>query len=252
MFILRQYFFCSYFDYQLLCGALLTQTHLTTGGVGGDADSIVIDLAMEIHQKIPKEFNIASVASKYPIMYSNSMNTVLKQVITKFSLLVFNSLQILLYPILLYIYFCNFLGDLQELVRYNRLIKIVKSTLVEVQRAVKGFVVMNSELEEVYQSMVVGRVPKAWASKSYPSLKPLGGYVSDLLARSVFKFLLEPLYDKSDFFTTELNFFYQTEIFSRLDFIWLSSGVLDIWILFHPVISDWCSTKLCSERENFN
>lgn len=73
--------------------------------------------------------------------------------------------------------------------RYNRLIKIVKSTLVEVQRAVKGFVVMNSELEEVYQSMVVGRVPKAWASKSYPSLKPLGGYVSDLLARSVFKFL---------------------------------------------------------------
>lgn len=67
--------------------------------------------------------------------------------------------------------------------RFNRLIKVVKSTLVEVQRAVKGLVVMNSELEEVYQSMVVGRVPKAWGSKSYPSLKPLGGYISDLLAR---------------------------------------------------------------------
>ncbi|XP_052130864.1 dynein axonemal heavy chain 3 [Frankliniella occidentalis] len=137
---------------ELLHGALLTQTHLTTGGAGGDSDAMVIELAAEIHQKIPKEFDIVTVAAKYPIMYSNSMNTVLKQ----------------------------------ELVRFNRLIKVVKHTLVEVQRAVKGLVVMNSELEEVYRSMVVGRVPTAWSAKSYPSLKPLGGYISDLLARLKF------------------------------------------------------------------
>lgn len=45
---------------------------------------------------------------------------------------------------------------------------------------------MIPSLETVYRAMSVGQLPAVWASKSYPSLKPLGGYVTDLLQRLQF------------------------------------------------------------------
>lgn len=49
-----------------------------------------------------------------------------------------------------------------------------------------GVSVLTDITEEVLTSMVRGRIPAAWAAKSYPSLKPCAAYFDDLLARLAF------------------------------------------------------------------
>ena len=62
----------------------------------------------------------------------------------------------------------------QELVRYNRLIEIMKSSLFNLKKALKGLVVMSEELEKLSNSMYDNQVGKIWADKGFLSLKPLG------------------------------------------------------------------------------
>jgi len=49
-----------------------------------------------------------------------------------------------------------------------------------------GLIVLTPELELVVNSMLTGRIPKAWLRASYPSQKSLGSYVQDLVQRLQF------------------------------------------------------------------
>lgn len=65
----------------MLNGVLLTQPQIGTGGGSKDSEEGTIELAQDILKKVPDTFNLDAVSAKYPVLYENSMNTVLKQVI---------------------------------------------------------------------------------------------------------------------------------------------------------------------------
>jgi dynein heavy chain len=67
----------------------------------------------------------------------------------------------------------------QEIERFNRLTKRVLLTLKELQKAIKGVVVMTGELEQMYTDFLNNKVPGLWEKVAYPSLKPLGGWIDD-------------------------------------------------------------------------
>ncbi|KAH6585966.1 hypothetical protein BASA50_000909 [Batrachochytrium salamandrivorans] len=128
-----------------------TQGKMDVGG-SKSGEQIVSEIASEMLSRLPEAFDLNKLAEKYPVAYTESMNTVL----------------------------------LQEAIRFKNLTEVVRESLINIQKALKGLIVMSADLEDVSNSIMLGSIPKLWSNRSYPSMKPLGSYYNDLLERLAF------------------------------------------------------------------
>ena len=111
----------------------------TTSTGDKTSEKIISGLAVDINKRMPNLFDIELARKKYPLLYKESINTVL----------------------------------IQELIRFNRLLSVVKASTLQLKDAIEGLITMSADLEKVFNSIFDNKVPELWQKAAYPSLKPL-------------------------------------------------------------------------------
>ncbi|XP_053425879.1 dynein axonemal heavy chain 2 isoform X5 [Nycticebus coucang] len=71
---------------------------------------------------------------------------------------------------------------LQEIQRYNKLMKTILFSLTDLEKGIQGLIVMSTSLEEIFNCIFDAHVPPLWG-KAYPSQKPLAAWTRDLAIR---------------------------------------------------------------------
>jgi dynein heavy chain len=95
-------------------------------GAGKSREELIGDAAKVIEDGLPLLFDEEATQMKFPVTYLESMNTLL----------------------------C------QEQIKFNKLLRVLKRTLYQVQRALKGLDVMSTELDGVATAIFNQWIPK--------------------------------------------------------------------------------------------
>ena len=137
---------------ETLATILSMEPRVASGGGGLSREDIIGDLVADILARVPANIDLVPVRRKYPVDYNESMNTVL----------------------------------VQEITRYNGMLRVMNIGLQDLALAVKGLIVMTKPLDDIASAMFDNKVPAAWEKAAYPSLMPLASWAADLEKRIQF------------------------------------------------------------------
>lgn len=141
---------------KILDAILVIQPRIAEGSQEKSSDEIVSDIALSLIKDIPVNFNIENGNKK---LFERNEHGLMSSLST-------------------------FL--LQEIEKFNNLLDVIRDSLDQLVKAIKGLVVMSQELDEMYTAFLNNQLPQNWKRVSYPSLKPLGSWYKDLLERVAF------------------------------------------------------------------
>ena len=100
---------------RLILAHVLSVQPRTSSGSGKSREEVIGEISKNIEDQTPVHYDMDNVMEKYPTLYNESMNTVLAQ----------------------------------EVIRYNKLLIIMAKYLRDVQKALRGEVVMSEELDKM-------------------------------------------------------------------------------------------------------
>jgi dynein heavy chain len=72
---------------------------------------------------------------------------------------------------------------IQESERMNLLLAEMKRSLAELDLGLKGDLTMTEPMERLLRALAIDAVPASWRNLAYPSLRPLGSWLQNLLQR---------------------------------------------------------------------
>ena len=105
---------------------LSLQSTGSSSGSGNSSEQQMLDTARGIQSRLPFLYDEEAIGMAFPVDYNESMNTVLTQ----------------------------------EVKRFNKLLRVMKETLKQAERALQGFVLMSGELESLVNSLYNNKVLK--------------------------------------------------------------------------------------------
>ena len=73
---------------------------------------------------------------------------------------------------------------IQESERMNMLLAEMKRSLAELDLGLKGDLTMSEPMERLMKAMATDAVPASWRNLAYPSLRPLGSWLQNMLMRT--------------------------------------------------------------------
>jgi len=129
------------------------------GGESGNTDQLVTDLAIEMQGRLPDNIPPFHERNAHPDTFKKMKDGSVE------SLGVFLS---------------------QEMLRFNEMVEVLAVSLKDLQRAIKGQIVMSRALEAMYNCFAFQKIPPLWETVAYPSLKPLSPWIDDCFVRLEF------------------------------------------------------------------